>query len=107
MAGACGADLRNLPYIKATFDFDLEAKTITEDIAAGEPQVWTTGKILKVSGKGQKGGRISKKARISIDLENGHRGCQFLRAGRILLRHLIHFRYRFIELLDPPGLLLG
>jgi len=61
MAGACGADLQNLPYIKATFDFDLEAKTITEDIAAGEPQVWTTGKILKASGKGQKGGANLKK----------------------------------------------
>jgi len=34
MAWACGADLQDMPYIKATFGFDLEAKTITEDIAA-------------------------------------------------------------------------
>ncbi len=34
MAWALGADLQDMPYIKATFGFDLEAKTITEDIAA-------------------------------------------------------------------------
>jgi fumarate reductase flavoprotein subunit len=34
MAWACGADLQDMPYIKATFGFDLEARTITEDIAA-------------------------------------------------------------------------
>jgi flavocytochrome c len=33
MAWALGADLRDMPYIKATFGFDLEAQTIKDDFA--------------------------------------------------------------------------
>lgn len=33
MAWACGADIQDMPYIKATFGFDLEAKTIAHDFA--------------------------------------------------------------------------
>ena len=31
MAWACGSDIQDMPYIKATFGFDLEARTIADD----------------------------------------------------------------------------
>ena len=42
MAWACGADLQDMPYIKGTFGFDLNAKTIQKDFAL----LYYTGAII-------------------------------------------------------------
>jgi hypothetical protein len=42
-----------------------------------------------------------------LNFETRHDGGQFLRAGGILLGHLVHLGHRLIELINALGLLLG